>query len=233
MKLFCIPYSGGNANVYRDWEKRFSDLVTVTAVEYSGHGSLFGLGFYNNISEVCDDLIERYFKNNRESFVIYGHSLGSLVTYELTREFKKRGCMMPKHIVLASLRPPHFFYRRKKYTTMSKQDFMDRIVRLGNTPREVLENEELREIVFEILYADMKLVDEYSLDETDVLETPISVFAGIDDYEAPADEMKEWGKYTSRDFDIRMIRGDHFFAFKDSGREELMSCLEYLLKKYA
>lgn len=233
MKLFCIPYSGGNANVYRDWEQRLSGLAKITAIEYRGHGSLFGQDLYNSISEVCDDLIERYFRNNHEKYIIYGHSLGSLVTYELTRELRKRGCLMPEHIVLASLRPPHLLYRRQKYTTMSKDAFMERIINLGNTPREVLENEELREIVFELLYADMKLVDDYAIDDIDVLDTPISVFAGIEDHEAPEDEMKEWNKYTSKNFELKMLGGNHFFAFQESGHDLLMGSLEALLRKYA
>ena len=97
----------------------------------------------------------------------------------------------------------------------------------------MLENEELREIVFELLYADMKLVDDYSTDDTDVLDTPLSVFAGMEDHEAPEDEMKEWSKYTSKDFELKMLSGNHFFAFQESGHDLLMDSLEAILTKYA
>ena len=232
MKLFCIPYSGGSANIYSEWKKRFAGLADVITVEYRGHGVLFSEGLYKSISELRDDLMQRYFLNNNEPFVIYGHSLGSLVAYEITCELKKRNCLMPEHVVFASFRPPHLLGHRKKYTTMSKEDFLERIVQLGNTPREVIENEELREIVYEILYADMKLVDDYVLDGIENIGTSISAFAGMNDHEAPENEINEWSKYTDKDFNIRIFNGDHFFAFKEEGREQLLDCMESLLRKY-
>lgn len=213
-------------------EKRFWDLVDVITVEYCGHGGLFGKGLYKRIFELRDDLIERYFLYNQEPFIIYGHSLCSLVAYEITCELRKRNCLMPEHVVFASFRPPHLLDRRKKYTTMSKDDFLERIVQLGNTPKEVIENEELKEIVYEILYADMKLVDDYVFDGIENIGISVSAFAGMNDDEAPKNEINEWSKYTDKEFNIRIFNGDHFFAFKEEGREHLLNCMESLLRKY-
>ena len=233
MKLFCIPYSGGSANIYREWKLRLADAADITPIEYRGHGSLYGKGFYNSIQELRDDLIERYFKHNHEPFIIYGHSLGSIVTFEITCELKRREYRLPEHIVVASLRPPHMLKNRKKFTTMSEDDFWDRIIDLGNTPPEVIKNDELKQIAYEMLYADMKLVDDYVPDDIKSIDVPITAWAGINDYEAPLDEMQEWKLYTKKAFELKTVNGDHFFAFKESGREQLMEYMESLLREHS
>lgn len=233
MKVFCIPYAGGSANIYWDWKNQLGAYAQIVPVEYKGHGSLFSEKPYQTIQEAAEDIVQRYLIENKEPYILYGHSLGSLVTFEIGNLLKKKGICQPEHIVLSAMRPPHLLYKKKKYTHLPKNVFMEHIFALGNTPREILEEEELRDLFYEILFADMKLVEDYHYNEKlDFLNVPISVFTGMEDKDAPKEDLLEWAKYTKNKFTLNMFSGNHFFAFHETGKEAVYIAMRELLKKY-
>ncbi len=229
MKLFCIPYSGGSANIFFEWKNIFKTKLNLVPIEYKGHGSLYSEKLYTSIQQTTDDLVERYFINNQEPYIIYGHSLGSLVTYEILKKIRESGLKQPEHVIFAASRPPHLLYKRKKYTTMPKEAFMERIFELGNTPREVLDNHELRDLFFEILFADMKLIDDYINNEIESFDIPISVYAGTNDMETPAEDINEWSRYANNTFELKLFNGNHFFSFTTDGIKNVCSEIEKML----
>lgn len=231
MKLFCIPYAGGCANIYWDWKGRFAKDVELVAVEYSGHGSLFCEKFYKNVDEAAEDIVQQYFISNNEPYVIYGHSLGSLITFEIVYKIREAGLRMPEHIILAGTRPPHLLYKNQKYTDLPMSEFMDKIFDLGNTPREILENDESREFFYDILLSDMKMVESYSHnDKLGKLDIPVTVYTGIEDDESPQEDMREWNLYTEGEFTLKTFNGNHFFAFCDGVKEQVYKAVEQVLR---
>ena len=81
------------------------------------------------------------------------------------------------------------------------------------------EEPELYEIISEIMYADVQICTKYAKQEKQSLklDVPFLVFTGEADDEAPPEDMEEWRKYTNKDFILKVIKGDHFFAFKENG----------------
>lgn len=229
MKLFCIPYSGGTANIYWDWKKIFNNDTEVCPVEYMGHGRLFGRGFYQTLHQAAEDILNRYLINNNEPYIIYGHSLGSLVAFEIGNILMKSNIKKPEHIIFAAMRPPHLLYKRTKYTGMPKEAFMKRIFDLGNTSEEVLCNDELKELAFEILSADMMLVDNYQPVEFPKFDFPVSVFAGKYDNEIPEEDAEEWKNYAGSDFNVFFFNGDHFFPFKNDTQKQTYSKIKEII----
>lgn len=231
MKLFCVPYAGGCANIYWEWKNVFARDVELIAIEYNGHGGRFCEALYKNVDEAVEDIVQRYFVSNTEPYVIYGHSLGSLITLECVYRIREMGLRMPEYIILAGTRPPHLVYKDPKYTQLPMSEFMDRIFDLGNTPREVLENGELRELFYEILFSDMKMVESYSHnDKLGKLDTPIMVCTGIEDKEAPQEDMREWSIYTEGEFILKTFKGNHFFAFQDGVKEQVYESIKQVLR---
>jgi len=233
MKLFCIPYAGGSANVYWDWKSRLMPYAQVIMVEYKGHGSLFSQTPYQTIQEAAEDIVQRYLLENTEPYVLYGHSLGSLVTFEIEHLLIEKRIRQPEHIVLSAMRPPHLLYKKKRYTHLPKEIFMQHIFELGNTPHEILEDKELRDLFYEILFSYIKLVENYHCNiKLDCIHIPISVFLGLEDEEAPKEDLLEWAQYTKNEFALNAFTGNHFFAFHEPGKEAVYAAMKEILKKY-
>lgn len=92
--IFCIPYAGGAASAYGELkmmaEKRNLRLIPL---ELAGHASRLTEVPYKDFAEAVDDcykMITDYLHRNYvESYAIFGHSMGSWITYELVEKLKQ------------------------------------------------------------------------------------------------------------------------------------------------
>jgi medium-chain acyl-[acyl-carrier-protein] hydrolase len=83
--------------------------------------------------------------------------------------------------------------------------------RLNGTPREVFEDEELRQIMLPLLRADFAVYETYGYSNEPPLNCPISAFGGSQDHRVSRGDLEAWRDQTSVPFSLRMFPGDHFF----------------------
>ena len=55
-KLFCIPYAGGRADLFREFAADMPKDITVIPLEYAGHGTRAKEDFYQNFKEMTRDV---------------------------------------------------------------------------------------------------------------------------------------------------------------------------------
>lgn len=53
IKLICIPYAGGSAQVYKKWEKYIHSSVEVVPIELAGRGKRLLNPFIENIRKIA------------------------------------------------------------------------------------------------------------------------------------------------------------------------------------
>ena len=83
--------------------------------------------------------------------------------------------------------------------------------RLKGTPREVLEDEELMQIMLPVLRADFAVYETYVYSTEPPLNCPISTFGGLEDHRVSRGDLEAWRDQTRGSFSLRMFPGDHFF----------------------
>lgn len=214
IQLFCLPYAGGSSHIYYEWKHKLASDIEVIPIEYKGHGRFYGDKFYDSIDDASSDICQKITAKIEGEYVIYGHSLGSILAFETTYKLLHSGCRMPNKLILAGIRPPHLIYKDKKYTHLSKEEFMKKVIMMGQTSQEVLDNQELLDYSYEILFADFKIIEMYNPQHLPFkLDIPIVVLAGDRDEEAPEEDMREWSIYTSKTAKLYILEGNHFFAF--------------------
>ena len=89
LRLFCFPYAGGGAAVFRQWPGLLPTGVEVCAVELPGRGRRFGEPLFKSLSLLVMELssnLEPFFDR---PFVFYGHSMGGLLAFELARSLRR------------------------------------------------------------------------------------------------------------------------------------------------
>lgn len=211
MKLFCLPYAGGSGIIYRKWKKVVRGNIEVRPIELKGRGSRYIEGFYNDLHEAVEDI---YFQIKDEindgDFGIFGHSMGSILAYELYYKILKEGKPKARHIFFSAHRAPGF-NKEDKMHTLPDEEFMEKVIGLGGTPKEVIENKELLEFVQPILRNDFRILEEYTYKEKEeLIESEVSVLIGEKD-EITLEEAKEWNKLAAKEICIYTFEGDHFF----------------------
>jgi surfactin synthase thioesterase subunit len=106
--LFCFPYGGAGAGVYRPWKKRASAAFRVEPVQYAGREERFAEPFYRTVAEAAEDCANRVEKTvgGGGGFAFFGHSLGALIAYETTRLLMTRCAPLPEHLIVSGAAGP-------------------------------------------------------------------------------------------------------------------------------
>lgn len=231
IKLICLPYAGGSATVYFKWRKLITETIQIEPVELAGRGKRFKQPFYNDVNEAVDDITKSVYENISNSpYAVFGHSMGSLLAYELVNKLVKLGCREPEHIFFSGRCPPHIVKNGAKLHLLPDEEFKECILGIGGTSKEIFESTELCNIFIPVLKADYKIVEEYvyTPDRDYRFSCPITALSGSDDEGTTFDEMLEWKKYTNNEFNCCQFNGGHFFI-----HSQMENVLELINKSLA
>jgi surfactin synthase thioesterase subunit len=180
-------------------------------MEMAGRGARFKESFYQNMAEAVNDQYAQMEFSDDRQYAFFGHSMGSILVYELCCKILAEKRQRPAHIFLSGMYPPHIKKERKILHQLPFSEFKAEIVNIGGTPRQVFENQELMDFFVPILKADYKIFETYQYLPNDTkFDWGITVFNGLSDKTTYA-EMLEWGKYTSDSSKLYQYEGGHFF----------------------
>ncbi len=214
-KMYCLPYAGGTVNAYEEWTEKFGSIVDVVPLEYNGHGSLFCENFYKDAFEAAEDMCERICRDAPDKYVIYGHSMGSLIAIVTAAKLAEMNVNQPSAVIAGGMRPPHLKYKDERISDLPKDKFIDKLVELGQTDPELIQDPEFVDIIYDIMSNDTRICEDFETDWDSLrIKAPILAITGTQDDEAPVEDMKEWGRYTSGLFQIKEFDAGHFFAFE-------------------
>lgn len=212
IKLFCLPYAGGSAAVYKKWKKYLHNSIELIPVELSGRGKRFGEGAYNSIDEASEDVFKSIREHDDQTeYAVFGHSMGSLIAYELYYKIIKYQHKPPIHMFFSGFRAPDQPSNKPPIYDLPDKSFTEEFFKLGGTPRELIENEELLSIFLPILRGDYKIVEKYDyIQREEKINTDITVFYGNED-DLTNERVNQWSKHTKKIFKSYCFNGNHFF----------------------
>jgi medium-chain acyl-[acyl-carrier-protein] hydrolase len=166
---------------------------------------------FTRLSPLIQALAEALFPLLDKPFAFFGHSLGALVSFELARQLRRQYAVQPVRLFISADRAPQIPNRDPPIHSLPEGEFLVELRRLNGTPREVLEDEELRQIMLALLRADFAIYETYRYSTEPPLNCPISAFGGWQDHRVNRGDLEAWREQTSVSFSLRMFPGDHFF----------------------
>jgi medium-chain acyl-[acyl-carrier-protein] hydrolase len=211
LRLFCFPYAGGGASVLRRWATAFPPTVEVCGIQLPGRGPRIREAPYTRLSSLVDDLGEALRPYLQPPFVFFGHSLGALVGFELVRHLRRHGGPSPVLLVVSGCSAPHRPLPGSPIHTLPDAEFLEKLDRLNGTPRAVLDEPELMQLLLPALRADFETYETYVYSPEPPLTTPISAYAGLQDTRVSHEHLEAWREQTTADFSLREFPGGHFF----------------------
>jgi medium-chain acyl-[acyl-carrier-protein] hydrolase len=226
LRLFCFPYAGGGASVYAPWSKALPATVEVVSVQLPGREGRFHEPPLTNLPEVMDGVARAIGDNLDKPYMLFGHSLGALIAFELARRFVAHARPLPVALVVSGKRAPHTPSRRRPFARLPDAEFIREIAAYKGTPASILENAELMELILPRLRADATLFDDYQYRSSGPLPCPIVAFGGTEDAHINHTELLAWGELTNT-FSYRTFEGDHFFIH--SNHDEVSRALSEVI----
>ena len=211
LRLFCFPYAGGGVSIFRAWSDSLPADVEVCPVQLPGRGTRLMESPFTRLSPLIQALAQALLPFLDKPFAFFGHSLGALVSFELARQLRREYAVQPVRLFISADRAPQIPNRDPPIHSLPEGEFLVELRRLNGTPREVLEDEELRQIMLPLLRADFAVYETYGYSTEPPLNCPISAFGGLQDHRVSRGDLEAWRDQTSGSFSLRMFPGDHFF----------------------
>lgn len=210
LRLFCFPYAGAGALIFRTWSDGLPADVEVCPVQLPGRGTRLMERPFTQLSPLIEALAEALVPLLDKPFAFFGHSLGALVSFELARRVRRQYGMHPVRLFVSAGRAPQIPHREPRIHTLPDKEFLMELRRLNGTPSELLGHEELMEIMLPVLRADFAVYETYFYSTEPPLNCPISAFGGLQDHRVSDSDLEAWRAQTSVSFSLRMFPGDHF-----------------------
>lgn len=211
-RIFCLPFAGGGASVYRSWKNFFGSSVEVCPIQLPGReGRLFEPAF-TDVDALVTALKKQIGPYLDRPYALYGHSMGALITYELAQAIAS-DCDLPspERIFVAAHRAPQLPLQRTPISQLSDNAFIERLKQYGGFNDEILNNAEMMELVLPTIRADFTLCESYQHKAIQKLKCPIHVFAGIDDKQTTVESTYGWDQCSETSVDTTLFNGGHFF----------------------
>ena len=227
LRLFCFPYAGGSAAIFRDWHRELPQTLEVCPIELPGRGSRMKEPLLREMPSLIEALAEGLRPYLEQPYALFGHSFGALVSFELARYCRERYNCQPHYLLVSGRQAPHL-PDPSPIHALPEQDFLREIERLNGTPKEIIQNPEMMRLLIPILRADLEIDETYECKSELPLETSIAVFGGEQDPEASRIQLEAWSQHGRHDFSLQMFPGDHFFI--NTERSRLLQALSQKLQ---
>lgn len=162
------------------------------------------------VYDVADDLFEGLRPEFDLPYILFGHSFGGLLAYEVVRRVQDAGLREPLAVLIAGARAPHVPTRRP----MGHADdsaLLAWLVANDGLMREVLAYPDFLASILRGIRADLRYADSYLVPDPPAVRCPLHVFAGADDDVIPAEELPRWKHCAGDDFSVTVFPGGHSF----------------------
>lgn len=210
IRLFCFPYAGGGTISFRSWKNNLPDFE-VCAIEFPGRGMHRKLPLLTQLEPLIQGIAANIILHLDKPFAFFGHSMGAIVSFELTRFLRKKHAIEPIHLFVSGRRAPQISSDEPFIHTLPEPEFFAKLRNLNGTPEVVLDNAELMQLLLPIIRADFAVVETYVYTEETPFNFPITAFGGLQDPEVNITELEAWQQQTTANFSLQMFPGDHFF----------------------
>ena len=209
--LFCFPYGGAGASLYRAWSPLLPTGIEVRPMQLPGRESRYREPLLASIDGLVKDLVGTFEPTPKGPFAFFGHSIGALIAFELTRELRHRNASGPALLVLSGYPAPHLTRDRLRLSHLPTEVLLQSLEAGAEISDELKAHPELLDLALPILRADLEAVETYEYAPEPPLDCPIVALSGSDDLGASAAQMEAWAVHTRRAFRLHLFQGGHFF----------------------
>lgn len=217
-RLICFPYAGGAAYVFRGWRSLLDPDVDLLRCELPGRGRRIAEPLVDRIDVVVDELLEALRKSLDLPYVLFGHSMGALLAFELCRKIRRVGARSPERLFVSAHRAPHLPLRSEPISDLPAPDLLAKLAAMSADAVAPLENEELQSLLLPAVRADLRLCERYRYEESASLDVAISAYGGVDDAIVTWNEIAAWRAHTTSAFSLEPVAAGHFFLEKEAER---------------
>ncbi|RNL78163.1 thioesterase II family protein [Halostreptopolyspora alba] len=215
--LLCVPFAGAGASFFHPWRALSADRWRVVPVELPGRERRILETPYRNVVEAAKNEVDDIAASLGEGarIVLFGHSLGAVLAYELAHLLSTRDVHVERLVVSGS--PGPWTQRERRATGLPDEEFLTRVEEFAGFRHDALDHPEMRELILPVLRADCEMHENYVPGTDEPVSVPICSLRGRSDGLVSAKQAQEWRRATTGEFGYTEFPGDHMYLVDRAG----------------
>jgi surfactin synthase thioesterase subunit len=214
--LHCFAHAGAGITAFHGWPAGLGAGVRAVPHLLPGRDSRRREPRATSREALLADLMD-HFRDQTAPYVLYGHSLGALVAYTLTRALHEAGLPGPALLAVGACPPPDAASELADACGESDDRLLRRLDAMGAVPEGVVPGDFWYRSVMPVLRDDLILADRLrhaarTPPRGGPLTVPVLAVAGADDPLVRPDQPALWRHWTAGPLVTRTLPGDHFFV---------------------
>jgi surfactin synthase thioesterase subunit len=230
VRLVCFPHAGGSASGYFRLSAALPGWAEVWAAQYPGRQERRREPACTDVRVLAGALAGVLAGRLDRPYVLFGHSMGAVVAFEVALDLRRRGVRGPEMLVASGRRAPSTS-RPEAVHRMPDSGVAAEMRLLSGTDPVFLQDPELFEMILPALRADYEAVETYRPAPNATVVCPVTALVGDHDPRTTIDEARAWGAHTAAAFDLRIFAGGHFFL--DECMPEVLNVLTDIMLPYS
>lgn len=210
LRLFCLPHAGSGAAAFHPFAALLPDSIEMMAVQLPGRETRLAEAPFRRMEPLVDALLEGIRGSLEKPFAFFGHSMGALVAFELSRALRRRGLALPRTIVVSGRRAPTIANSEPPLHVLPDASFVDALVERYDAIPDVIRNEpELMALFVPVLKADFATFETHRHRDEPPLDCALAMYGGRSDPQTA--QMQGWADLFDGPRTTRLFAGGHFY----------------------
>ena len=215
VRLVCLPHAGGSAAYFLPVAAALSPGADVVAIQYPGRQDRRAERPIDDMAVLADRIHAILRRQPEMPLVLFGHSMGAVIGFEVTRRLEADG-HGPMRLIVSGRRGPAT-YRNETVHLRDDDGIIAEVRKMSGTASSVLGDDEIMRAALPALRADYKATETYTCPPEVTVNCPITALTGDNDPKTNLDEAKAWATHTTGAFDLHVYAGGHFFLTDHAG----------------
>ncbi|WP_432088414.1 thioesterase II family protein [Streptomyces sp. bgisy095] len=217
VQLVCFAHAGAGVTAFRRWRELSGGALEPRPWLLPGRDGRRREPRVTGRAALLDDLRALLDDPPTGPYVLYGHSLGGMIAYTLTRALHEAGAPLPELLAVGACPPPHAPLGLPRAADAPDGELVRFLDSFGAAPSGAVPGDLWHRKVLPVLRDDLRLAADLRAaaltpSAAGPLPVPVLAVAGTEDALATPDDLAGWSGWTTGRFVRRTVPGGHFFV---------------------
>lgn len=214
-RVICFHSMGAGASLFTSFLVNPPEGYDILAVQTPGRENRADDPVVESMDELVDRIVPNLFPYLDRPVVIWGHSFGGVVAWEVTRRLREQHLFKPAHFMVTGTAGPHLMHLWQKREVLLKALVTDNSPEYIVSLSRYVDDPEFLKTIIPLMRKDYPLLGGYRFQESAQLTCPITAFAARQDDMVYTDEIRGWSQHSTGGFELIEVDGDHWFLTRN------------------